>query len=382
MVATAVIVGAGIGGLAAGVALRRAGWNVSIIERARSPGELGFALALAPNALIEIGVADTVVRDGAEVKVFELRRADGAVLKRIDFGADARGMRSIVTLRPALHGALLDAVGADALLPGCEADGLTLASPGAEVRLTGGTSVHGHVVIGADGVGSVIRRRLHPGEPAPRSSGYRALRGVTHGAAQQLGDVSAAVYLGDGVEAGVSRASTTAVYWYISLVDEYAGSASGAVEILDRCTRGLDARFTSIARAASPEDLRLDRLFTRDPIAAWGNGAVTLMGDAAHPMLPHTAQGAAQALEDAVALGLVLGPQADPVAALRLYERVRSRRTRRLVKLGPRIAAVTTTRNRMKIHARDAAIRLLPGRLLSASLNLHARDPHRRLRRL
>jgi 2-polyprenyl-6-methoxyphenol hydroxylase-like FAD-dependent oxidoreductase len=199
--ATAVIVGAGIGGLAAGVVLRRAGWNVRIIERARSPGQLGFALALAPNALMalrEIGVADTVVRDGAEVKVFELRSAGGAVLKRIGFGADARGMRSIVTLRPALHGALLEAVGADALLPGCEADGLTLASPGAEVRLTDGTSVHGHVVIGADGVGSVIRRWLHPGEPAPRPSGYRALRGVTHGPAQQLGDVSAAVYLGDG----------------------------------------------------------------------------------------------------------------------------------------------------------------------------------------
>lgn len=116
---TALIVGAGIGGLAAGVVLRRAGWDVRILERASSPRELGFALALAPNALNalrEIGVADAVVREGVEVRVFELRRADGAVLKRIDFGANAPATRSVVTLRPALHGTLLEAVGADALV--------------------------------------------------------------------------------------------------------------------------------------------------------------------------------------------------------------------------------------------------------------------------
>ena len=107
---------------------------------------------------------------------------------------------------------------------------------------------------------------------------------------------------------------------------------------------------------------------------------MTLLGDAAHPVLPHTAQGAALALEDAVALGLVLEPDADPAAALRLYERVRSARTRRVVRAGPRIAAMTTTRSRLKIVARETAIRLLPGGLLSATLNAHARDPHRGLR--
>lgn len=118
----------------------------------------------------------------------------------------------------------------------------------------------------------------------------------------------------------------------------------------------------------------------RDPIDQWGRGRITLLGDAAHPVLPHAAQGAAQALEDAVALGLVLASGTDPVPALRLYEQVRSRRTRRVVHAGPRIAGMTTTRNRVKSRVRDAAIRLLPGRLLSASLNTYARDPHRQLR--
>jgi 2-polyprenyl-6-methoxyphenol hydroxylase-like FAD-dependent oxidoreductase len=381
---TALIVGAGIGGLAAGVVLRRAGWNVRILERARTPRELGFALALAPNALNalrEIGVADAVMGAGAEVGVFEVRRADGAVLKRIPFSANPRAPRSVVTLRPALHGTLLDAVGADALLLGREAVGFAPTSAGVEVTLTDGTSVPGDVVIAADGVGSVIRRQLHPEEAPPRPSGYHALRGVTHDAADGLGGADAVVYLGDGVEAGMARASATAVYWYLSLVDEYVPPSGAApADILDRCTGGLDERFTAIARAARPDDLRLERLWRRDPIGEWGSGRVTLLGDAAHPVLPHTAQGAALALEDAVALGLVLAPRADPVSALRVYERVRSRRTRPVVKAGPRIAAVTTTRNRAKILARNAAIRLLPGFLLSGSLTLHARDPHRQLR--
>jgi 2-polyprenyl-6-methoxyphenol hydroxylase-like FAD-dependent oxidoreductase len=379
---TAVIVGAGIGGLAAAIALRRAGWRVRIVERASSPRELGFALALAPNAMAalrELGVADAVERTGAEVDVFEVRRGDGALLKRIDFrGGTAR---SVVTLRPALHGTLFDAVGPEALLLGRDVEGFAITPDGATLNLAGGTLLDAGVAIGADGVGSAIRRQLHPTEPPPRPSGYYALRGVTHDIPQRPGDVSTTIYLGDGIEAGVARASATSFYWYLSLADEYVPSTgASAPDILEACTRGMDQRFVSIARAASLENLRLERLWTRDPIREWGQGVVTLLGDAAHPVLPHTAQGAALALEDAVALGLALAPEGDPAAALRRYEAVRSDRTRRVVRAGPRIAAMTTTRSRARGLARNAAIRLLPGILLAAVLNLHARDPHRPLR--
>jgi 2-polyprenyl-6-methoxyphenol hydroxylase-like FAD-dependent oxidoreductase len=379
---TAVIVGAGIGGLAAGIALGRAGWNVRIVERATSPRELGFALALAPNAMAalrELGVADAVERKGAEVDVFEVRRGDGALLKRIDFRGGAA--RSVVTLRPALHGTLLDAVGPEALLLGREVEGFANAPAGATINLAGGTSLDADIVIGADGVGSAIRRRLDPGEPPPRPSGYHALRGVTHDIPHRPGDVSTTIYLGDGIEAGVARASATSFYWYMSLVDEFVPTTTAsAAQILEECTRGMDERFVSVARAARLDNLRLERLWIRDPISEWGKGPVTLLGDAAHPVLPHTAQGAALALEDAVALGLALAPAGDPIAALRRYEAVRSRRTRYVIRAGPRIAAMTTTRSRTRILARNAAIRLLPGGILSVTLRHHARDPHRLLR--
>jgi 2-polyprenyl-6-methoxyphenol hydroxylase-like FAD-dependent oxidoreductase len=203
---------------------------------------------------------------------------------------------------------------------------------------------------------------------------------VTRGAAEAIEPVDAAIYLGDGIEAGFARASATDVYWYLSLVDDLVPMGAGPAEVLHRCSAGMDPRVARIAHAARPEDMRLEPLFRRHPIEPWGSGRVTLLGDAAHPVLPHTAQGAALALEDAVALGLALARPADPAAALRLYEDVRSRRTRRVVRAGPRIAALTTTRSRTRIRVRDMAIRLMPAALLSGTLRVHARDPHARLR--
>src|SRR5262245_35116209 len=275
---TAVIVGAGIGGLAAAIALRRAGWDVRVFEQANSPRELGFALALAPNALQalrELGLESVVSREGVAVRTFEVRRPDGQLLKRVEFRRDE--IQSVVTLRPVLHGGLLAALGGTALSIGRRINGLE--------------DVEGDIIVGADGVASVIRRALHPDEPQPRPSGYYALRGVTHQASDRLGRTDAVVYLGDGTEIGLARAGGAAVYWYISLIDAFASADPAGV--LDRCTRGLDRNAADIMHAAKPEDLRLDRLFFREPLDVWGRGRVTLLGDAAHPVLPHTAQGAA-----------------------------------------------------------------------------------------
>ena len=375
---SAVIVGAGIGGLAAAIALRRAGWSVRVIEQAASPRELGFALALAPNALAaldELGLKQEIVSRGVQVKAFEVRGADGRVVKRVDLHGDA--VQSVVVLRPALHGLLLDTLGPDGLLLGRRATPPRAAGAHA-VWLADGTRIDADVVVGADGVGSVVRQALHPDEPPPRPSGYHALRGVSYDVGDRLGTADSAIYLGDGTEIGFARASTSAVYWYISYVDEFAGPDPAGV--LERCTRGLDAAAIAITRAAKAGDIRADRLFRRDPIAEWGRGAVTLLGDAAHPVLPHTAQGAALALEDAVALGLALrGP--DVERGLRRYEAVRAARTSKVVRTGPRIAAMTTTRSRARIALRGMLTRIVPARALSITLALHGRDPHRALRR-
>jgi 2-polyprenyl-6-methoxyphenol hydroxylase-like FAD-dependent oxidoreductase len=382
---TALIVGAGIGGLAAGVALRRAGWRVRIVERAVETRALGFALSLAPNAmeaLRELGLAERLTAEGCVVGQVEIRRADGSVLKRFHVAAELAQAASVFALRRALHGALLDATEPATLSLGSEA--VAFESTGAGVVLTfkDGRSETGDVLIGADGVGSVIRRLLHPDEPPPRRSGYFGVRGVAYEAADCLGRLSAVAYLGHGIEAATVRASQDAVYWYVSmLADDLPLMTTDPDTLLERCASLLDDGFRRVIRATRSEDVRLDEFLERDPIESWGQGRATLLGDAAHPMRPHTGQGAAQALEDAVALGLALTSGGDPERSLRAYERVRSARTERIVRRGPRIAGLTTTKSGLVGALRTVAIRAMPARALAAGFLLARRiDPHRALR--
>ena len=377
---TALIVGAGIGGLAAAVSLERAGWNVRIHERAANPRELGFALALAPNAMAaidELGLSSALIGAGVTAMHFELRHLDGRVIRR--FSAPPGGV-GMIALRSALHGQLLAAVGPAPLVLASEVVGFDAGADGLQLKLKNGNRDRADLLVGADGVRSIIRKELHPTEPPPRASGFYALRGLARGAADHFGNLAAVGFFGDGIEAAAARASENAVYWYFSLLA--ADVQSGPREpwgIAQRLTAtGVDPWFRAIVAVTDPSEMRLDELCVRPPLPYWGVGKVTLLGDAAHPVLPHTGQGAAQALEDAVALGLVLRQPRDVAAALREYERVRSRRTRRLIALGPRIARMTTTRNPVRRMVRTASIKLLPESLLLRAAR--ASDPHRELR--
>jgi 2-polyprenyl-6-methoxyphenol hydroxylase-like FAD-dependent oxidoreductase len=389
-VRTALIVGAGIGGLAAAVALGRAGWRIRIYERASSPRELGFALNIAPTAMAaldELGLAQPIAARGHAPSLVEIRGANGRVLRRLNLEAVSHKARwkATVALRQVLHGMLVEAVAAidpAALVLDHEVVALTRDGSHVAVQFKNGGSVTGDVLVGADGVQSVIRRHLHPDEPPPRPSGYWAVRGVADNAGGALGDLSAVAYSGYGVEAAAVRASRVAIYWYMSLLAEDAQPlARDPAALVKARAAGLDDTFRAVLRATMPGDLRVDELFDREPIARWGDGAATLLGDAAHPMLPHTGQGAGQALEDAVALGLVLAPHGDLAAALRRYEDVRAPRTAPIVRQGRRIARTTTTKQWLVGQLRTTAIRWLPASVMMRAFYLGGQqDPHRALR--
>jgi 2-polyprenyl-6-methoxyphenol hydroxylase-like FAD-dependent oxidoreductase len=362
---TALIVGAGIGGLSCGIALQQAGWQVRIFERAASPRELGFGLALAPNAinaLSELGIADTVLGRAyaPEWMLGELRRVDGAVIKRAHFPiAAAVGGQMAIALRPALHGALLEAVGSDALTLQHEAAGFSEAAGRVTLRFTNGHVADGDLLVGADGMQSVIRRVLHPQDRPPRSSGIVAIRGAVHGATTYLGDAAGVYYLGPGIESVIVRASDTGIYWFLSIAQQLvpAGMTDPAA-VLARMAPRFDDTFRAVT--SRTEDLRFDELFDRDPLPFWGQGAVTLLGDAAHPLLPHTGQGAAQAMMDAVALGRALSGSENVASALRAYEAERRPKTSVLLYQGRRTARIMRMTNPFACAIRELFVRAIP----------------------
>ena len=358
---TALIVGAGIGGLSAAIALRAAGWDVRVFEQADTPRELGFGVALAPNAiaaLSELRLADTVINRGYQPRRLEFRRMDGTVLKRADLPPGALGGPMLIALRPALHGALVDAVGLDNLMFGQSVSGFSDAGNRVSIHLADGRTAEGDLLIGADGVSSVVRRILHPAEGPPRHSGIVAVRGAVHRAHHHLGDQDAVYYLGPGVESMFVRASDTGMYWFLSLaIDLVPPQIRDPKAIVTAMAPKFDDTFRAIT--AATDDMRVDELFDRDPLSFWGTGNVTLLGDAAHPVLPHTGQGAAQAIVDAVALGKWLAASATQVA-LRTYERERLRQTTALLVQGRRTAHVMASRNPVLCGVRELILRAIP----------------------
>jgi 2-polyprenyl-6-methoxyphenol hydroxylase-like FAD-dependent oxidoreductase len=377
----AIVVGAGIGGLAAAIALRRAGWKVHVYERTSSPRELGFGLLLAPNAmaaLAELGLGDAITAPTGAAGV-ELRRIDGTVIRRF---TTSLGGPTVVALRPELHGALLHAVGKEALQLGSDVVSFEADADGVTVVCRDGRRDRGTILIGADGISSVVRKQLHPQEPPPRASGYCAVRGVAFGVSHQLGPLSAVGYFDAGIEAATVRAGRgDAIYWYMSLLaEEVSVEMRTPQAVLRHHLPYLEPRLQAILTATADHDMRFDALLQRDRLPSWGDGRTTLLGDAAHPVLPHTGQGAAQALEDAVALGLVLSPDVAIEPALRRYETVRRQRTNRFIQLGPRLARMTTTRSRLIGAVRSLGVRLVPERLVDLSVLSLGKDPHQALR--
>ena len=358
----ALIVGAGIGGLSAGIALRQIGWNVRIFERASSPRELGFGVALAPNAmaaLAELGLADIVLGRGFEPRRAEFRRTDGRVVKRVELAPETLHGPMVIALRPALHGALLDSVGMDTITLQSDVTGFRPTGHRIVLQTAAGDVAEGDMLIGADGFYSVVRRQLHPDEPPPRPARIVAVRGAVHDVLDHLRGLSAVGYLGPGVESVLIRASDTGMYWYLSVAEQLLphGMREPRAIVAHMAPR-FDQTFRTVTSATT--ELRADELADRDPISFWGKGTVTLLGDAAHPVLPHTGQGAAQALVDSITLGRTLKTDTNIERALRSYEQARQPKTAALLQQGRRTARIMRMTNPVGCWVREMIIRAIP----------------------
>ena len=355
---SAAVIGAGIGGLAAAIALRQTGWEATVYEAASELRPLGAGLSIWPNgvrALRALGLADLAAAapraDGA------LRRADGSALAAFDpdvveerYGAPLVGFH-----RADLHQGLIAALGRERVATGMRLEALD----GGELRFGDGSRVRADIVVGADGLNSTVREALL-GDGEPRDSGLVAFRGV----AEFDDPVPAGEWWGSGSVAGLLPLGDGRVYWYLA----HPGEPDPAA--LPGLLADYGEAIREVVSQTAADDVLLHRLYDRDPVPSWSRGTTTLLGDAAHPMLPFLGQGACSALEDAVALGEAVAAEPDVEAALAVYERARLEPTAALVAGSRKAAKAALLQSRPGRGLRNALVSKAP-----ESLRLRQLDP-------
>ncbi len=328
-----ILVGGGIGGLAAALALARRGVASTVLERAERFGEVGAGVQISPNAarvLFALGLEVELRRVGFQPDAAAVRdAASGRTLLCNPLGDAATlrwGAPYLTVHRADLHAILAKAVaetGLATLRLGARAAAL---EPGG-VRLQTGEGVEGDVVVGCDGVRSEVRSALF-GEDALRFTGQVAWR-LT---APADGVREARVWTGPSrhfvcypVRGGdlMNVVAVTEEDWRVESWSEPGDKAA-----LLAAFAGWPEAALSLIR--SGEGVHRWALYDRPPLACWSKGRASLLGDAAHPMLPFLAQGAAMAIEDAAVLARALTAGDAPEAALRRYEAARRPRTAKI----------------------------------------------------
>lgn len=338
------VIGGGIGGLAAALALAHAGRRVHVIEKSPEFGEIGAGLQLAPNAsraLDRLGVVGEIAKVGVYPKrLVMLDAVSGDVVTALDVGAKFRaryGYPYVVMHRHDLLAILLAACRAnDAITLETGKDSLEVDDRGdhAVARCADGSSYAADAVIGADGLWSPTRRFV-AGDAKPVCAQFVAYRGTIpiSAVSSHAGLDNVVMWAGPDlhlVQYPVRRAelfNQVAVFRshrYVEGSDDW-----GTVEELDAAfaptCAPVRSALTQIGRG------RRWPMFDRPPIAQWTRNRVALLGDAAHPMLQYLAQGACQALEDAVCIGREVAKHGDDVAAALLaYQQARYLRTARV----------------------------------------------------
>jgi 2-polyprenyl-6-methoxyphenol hydroxylase-like FAD-dependent oxidoreductase len=357
----AIVVGGGIGGLAAAVALHRMGWQAVVLERAAELREIGAGMSQAPNALRtldELGVGAQARAVGVPTHASgNLRLPDGQYLQRARPG-DATAM--LAFHRADLHRVLLDAVPAGWMRTGAEVTAVRQEDGG--VTVTGdGVEVSGELVVAADGIRSTVRRSLWPDVPSPRFLGRTAWLGIA-----DMAGLPGSITMGPGGYVLIHPVSRGRAYWaYVTTAAQpgvrYPQEKSEAARRLASWHAPIPALI-----AATPEEevVHID-ICDLDPLPTYVRGRVALLGDAAHAMSPDRGQGAGQSLEDAVVLAAALAGEPTGAfmveAALHRYDAERRPRTQATAR-GARADGWRTTSTAAH-RALVTMIRLMPAPL-------------------
>jgi len=365
--ARAVVIGAGVGGLAAAAGLCSAGWDVTACERAASLDPVGAGLALGPNGLRALDVlgAGDALRALAVPQELGIRHSGGRWLIRSATGQMVSGRFGdpvILVPRAALVDAVAARVPAGVLSLATE---VTSVEPGGKAAARVSTTMgelEADLVVAADGIRSATRVALFSGGPELRYTGLTTWQLLTR---PPTGPVPMAESWGRGTVFGVMPLSDGRVYCYAAALSSPGTRAADELAELVRLFGTWHEPIPALLAAAGPQDvIRRDVAELAAPLPSFHRDRAVLLGDAAHPMVPNLGQGACQALEDAAVLArLATGTGPDAVAALLgRYTADRLPRTTDVVRWSRRAATMTTWSSPPAVAVRDT-VTWLAGKL-------------------
>lgn len=365
----AMIIGAGIGGLATAIALQKAGFTVEIYERAPQLKAVGAGISLWPNAikaLDQLGVGGNIRTMGMTEGSGGIHNAQGQTLFSTDVHiAEARfGAPTIVIHRADLSQILQEAYGG-ALHLGKQFTHYEESTTGVTAYFADGTDARGELLICADGIHSVLRQQWFP-HSRPLYAGYTAWRGVVAFDHAQVGKLWGEI-IGRGDRFGLAPLSDGQVYWYATQnLPEKTKIATDQLHAhLLKLFGNWCASIPAIIQATPSETILQNDIYDIEPLKEWVRGKVALLGDSAHAMTPNMGQGGCQAIEDSVVLGKCLQKHASAQAgsleeALLAYQSQRVKRANYVALNSRRIGQVLAQSNPFICALRDLAFRLMP----------------------
>lgn len=368
------VIGGGIGGLAAGNALTHLGIEAKVFERAPELHEIGAAIGVQTNAikaLRSFGRAEAVLATGVPIEHYEYYSWRGKRLVRMPQGDIGRrlGAPNVVLHRAELQTALLEGLEPGVTQLGATYVGYEEHEDGVTAKFADGQEATGDLLLGADGLHSTVRKQLL-GDTELRYSGWLAWRGIAKFSHSSFPVGIARQILGRGRTFGMWHLSGGRVYW-VGTTRMAAGlpePASGRKKLLlEWFGDGVEPMADLIETTDETAILR-NEVFDRVPVERWSSDRVTLLGDAAHPTTPVTGQGGGQAIEDAAVLAKQLaateGSDGRQIsAAFRAYEAERVPRTTEITKEAWMISKMHHWTNPAVCGLRDISLRLQPERV-------------------
>ena len=360
---TIIIVGGGIGGLAAAIALRQRGSEVAVFEQAQELREIGAGLSVWPNAtrvLSQFGLLQEVLNRGEVLERLQLRTWKGQLLSDIKTVADFE------TPSVCIHRSDLLSILADQIPKRCihlgerledfeERGGVVVAS------FVRGRRVEGHALIGADGLNSTVRSRiLGPSKPIYR--GYWACRGIAHFPLPSHYSHTATETWGSGQRFGMEPMGRGRVFWYATAnaPEGQLGDPQGWKDELRKRFKQWHSPIPEVIEATDREAILKHETLDRQSVRRWGEGRVTLLGDAAHPTTPNLGQGACMAIEDALVLAQCVTQKREIQVSLRQYESLRFKRTEYITRESRRAGRIGQMESALAVALRSLWLKTLP----------------------